>query len=128
MQPAAIVLVSSGSRPPTWLVVRRPETPHEWAIPGGGVERGETPLQTGIREIMEETGIQITTASPLGLYVEHGRPVYVLLATSWQGRARPAEGWPVTWLSWTQLRAQAQRFGPCLDAIAATLRARGVAR
>jgi len=121
-QAAAIVLVRSGRH---WLVVRRPDGAHEWAIPGGGIEPGETPARAGIREIAEETGITVRSVVPLGVDRDGARRVYVLLATSWSGQAKPLEGWPVGWLTWRELRAQAIRFGGTLDRIAGTMRSRG---
>ncbi len=32
-----------------------------WALPGGRVEFGESPLLTGVRELLEETGIDVTS-------------------------------------------------------------------
>jgi 8-oxo-dGTP pyrophosphatase MutT (NUDIX family) len=126
-QPAAIVLVPT-HRPNRWLVVRRPEPPHEWALPGGHIEPGETPARAGIREVAEETGVYVdpSTVMMLGTTQHNGRTVYVLLAQEWSGPARAAEGWPVGWAQWRQLRAQASRFGTQLDRIAMTLRSRGV--
>lgn len=34
---------------------------HYFSIPGGGIEEGETPEQTAVREIYEETTIRVTT-------------------------------------------------------------------
>jgi ADP-ribose pyrophosphatase YjhB (NUDIX family) len=122
MQAAAIVLVRAGNR---WLVVRRPDGVHEWSIPGGHVERGETPAHAGIREIAEETGVDVRSVIPLGIDRDGARPVHVFLATAWRGQAWPAEGWPVAWITWRQLREQAARFGGSLDRIAGAMRSRG---
>ncbi len=44
--------------------------PWVWTLPGGGVERGETPQQAAIREAKEETGLDIKTlAGEIGTYV-----------------------------------------------------------
>lgn len=39
-----------------------------WAPPSGMVQLGETPVQTIIREVAEETGLQVTPARLIGLY------------------------------------------------------------
>ena len=40
-----------------------------WMVPGGGIEEGEDTLQAGIREVMEETGLEIEMG-PLLWHVE----------------------------------------------------------
>ncbi|MGH8774544.1 MAG: NUDIX hydrolase [Jiangellaceae bacterium] len=38
----------------------------EWVLPKGHVEPGESPEQTAVREVREETGLQARVVSPLG--------------------------------------------------------------
>ena len=44
------------------LCKRSPEEtlPNVWSIPGGGIENGESPGQAAIREVYEETHIELT--------------------------------------------------------------------
>ncbi len=47
------------------LLTRDPDSPghaDRWLLPGGGVEHGEHPEQTVIREAMEETGLRVCVA------------------------------------------------------------------
>jgi ADP-ribose pyrophosphatase YjhB (NUDIX family) len=41
------------------ILVVRPTYTHEWMLPGGRVERGETPHGAAIREAREETGLDV---------------------------------------------------------------------
>jgi len=38
------------------FVGRRKDTPEAWQMPQGGIDRGETPRQAGLRELEEEIG------------------------------------------------------------------------
>jgi 8-oxo-dGTP diphosphatase len=45
-----------------------------WNLPGGGVEYGELPTEAVIREVMEETGLEVTIERLLGVYGKVDKP------------------------------------------------------
>ena len=53
------------------LIMLRPNwvkwAPAKWAYPGGKLEVGETPLQAAVREVKEETSLDVTNLKPLVL-------------------------------------------------------------
>jgi 8-oxo-dGTP diphosphatase len=56
------------------LLVKRDTVPFKgyWALPGGRKDSGETTQQTAIREVKEETGINVEIVREIGEYVEKG--------------------------------------------------------
>ena len=49
------------------LLIKRRDVPL-WVLPGGGVEEGESPEEATVREVLEETGLQVETTRLVGSY------------------------------------------------------------
>ena len=56
------------------LLVKRDTVPFKgyWALPGGRMDPGETVEQTIVREVKEETGLDVVIERKIGEYVERG--------------------------------------------------------
>ena len=56
------------------LLIKRNTIPFKgyWALPGGRMDPGETVEQTIVREVKEETGLDVTIVRKVGEYVEKG--------------------------------------------------------
>jgi len=51
------------------LLQRRGDS-NKWGFPGGAIELGETPQQAAIREVKEETGLDVEIGRLIGVYTE----------------------------------------------------------
>ena len=88
-----------------------------WSLPKGHVEAGETPPETAVREVAEETGIRGRVLAPLGIidfwFVIAGRRVhktvhhYLLLA---EGGELSDEDIEVTEVAWVPLEQLSTRL------------------
>lgn len=63
---------------------RHPTLQGAWTLPGGGMEIGEQPAQTALREVFEETGFTVELDELLGVHSRHLGPDDRL-----DGRGRP---------------------------------------
>ena len=56
------------------LLIKRNTIPFKgyWALPGGRMDQGETVEQTVVREVKEETGLDVAVVQKIGEYIEKG--------------------------------------------------------
>lgn len=55
------------------VLIERANPPHGWALPGGFVDYGETCEHAAVREMKEETGLDVTLTGLLGVYSDPDR-------------------------------------------------------
>ena len=89
------------------LMVRRDQEPAKglWSVPGGRLEKGEY-LSAGVaREVKEETGVEISVGSLLGILEVVGDPHYVILdyIATVAERTEPVAGTDVSEARWIPL-------------------------
>ena len=79
----AVVLLADDEGRACFLLTRRAAglRAHatQWALPGGGIDAGESPEQAALRELWEEVGLRLREEQVLGLLDDYGtRSGYVI--------------------------------------------------
>jgi len=85
LEVAVLVFLQRGDE---FLLVRQAYGQRYWSLPGGVVETGESLEQAAIREVAEETGLQIRVGRVVGLY---SRPGEAALAITLEGEITGGE-------------------------------------
>ncbi|QDY40989.1 8-oxo-dGTP diphosphatase MutT [Candidatus Pantoea soli] len=96
---------------------------NKWEFPGGKIEQDETAEQALKRELMEETGIEVTAATAIGQadhsYDDLRVTLHFFLVEGWQGEPYGREGQPQRWVAQRDLIAD--EFPPANHALIARL-------
>ena len=67
---SAVVVNEAGE-----LLLQRRSDNDQWALPGGTMDVGETLAQTAIREVKEETGLDVEVTGIVGIYSDPGHVI-----------------------------------------------------
>lgn len=82
---------------------------NKWEFPGGKIEQDESAEQALKRELMEETGIEVISASAIGQadhsYEDLRVTLHFFLVEGWNGEPYGREGQPQRWVEQQDLIA-----------------------
>ena len=98
---ASIVIILKNKK--EFLSVSLHEDHSDMNMPGGMVKKSETPEQGGIREVKEETGLDIKNLKFLYKAVENNTLVYTYYTFDYEGEIFTVENHKIEWLPLEEL-------------------------
>ena len=83
------------------LLIKRGLPPYRnyWSFPGGGTKPGEGPREACIREVEEETGLDVEVLEEVGSV--RGSPIFSCKVLAGEAKAHPPETLTVSWIPLT---------------------------
>lgn len=97
------------------VLLARRDAPPIWNLPGGGMEPGESPWCTAVRETREEVGVDVEVVRLTGVYDRSpsGDPVLVFLCRHVAGQPTVTdEATEVRWFSVDELPTDINPYQP----------------
>jgi 8-oxo-dGTP diphosphatase len=71
--PTVDVIITSRDHPQALIMVRRKYSPRGWALPGGFINWGESAEAAAVREMREETGLELQDIKQFHVYSDPAR-------------------------------------------------------
>jgi mutator protein MutT len=100
---AAVALIFSKDKTKLLGVSRKDQT-NLFGLPGGKVDEGESMKEGVIREVKEETGLDVKSAEPIFLREDGEFVAAVYLVTDYEGVVSTKESGVVAWITFEELK------------------------
>ncbi len=115
MRARSVAIILDRRRQNVVVMLRRRDGRAYATLPGGKIERGETPAEACVREAREETGLEISLLEERCVMENMGRIEHYFVAGSYSGilelggpekeHLRPENHYEVTWVPVARLHA-----------------------